>query len=67
MSVTTPLLRRGSPTTGMALILVLLMLAVLSVLATGFTLRLQQQIRYSDSRQQATQAYWYALSAEEQA
>ena len=67
MSVTTPLLRRGSPTTGMALILVLLMLAVLSVLATGFTLRLQQQIRYSDSRQQATQAYWFALSAEEQA
>ncbi|MCX2498997.1 type II secretion system minor pseudopilin GspK [Plesiomonas shigelloides] len=67
MSVTKPLLRRGSPTTGMALILVLLMLAVLSVLATGFTLRLQQQIRYSDSRQQATQAYWYALSAEEQA
>ncbi|MGL4269895.1 MAG: type II secretion system minor pseudopilin GspK, partial [Plesiomonas sp.] len=55
------------PASGMALILVLLMLAVLSVLATGFTLRLQQQIRYSESRQQAAQAYWYALSAEEQA
>lgn len=67
MSMAKPLPHSGVPATGMALILVLLMLAVLSVLATGFTLRLQQQIRYSESRQQAAQAYWYALSAEEQA
>ncbi|MGL5007305.1 MAG: type II secretion system minor pseudopilin GspK [Plesiomonas sp.] len=57
-------LPQTAPRSGMALIVVLMLLAILTVLASQLTVRLQQQIRRAENQQLYTQAYWYAMSSE---
>lgn len=49
---------------GMALLMVLILLAVLSTLAIEMTERLQQHIRRAETQKLSQQAYWYAIAAE---
>ncbi|MGL5800293.1 MAG: type II secretion system minor pseudopilin GspK [Plesiomonas sp.] len=46
------------------MIVVLMLLAILTVLASQLTVRLQQQIRRAENQQLYAQAYWYAMSSE---
>ncbi|MGL4543948.1 MAG: type II secretion system minor pseudopilin GspK [Plesiomonas sp.] len=55
---------RTPPRSGMALVVVLMLLVILTVLASQLTVRLQQQIRRAENQQLYTQAYWYAMSSE---
>lgn len=52
---------------GVALIIVLLIVAIVSVLATEMGSRLQLQIKRASNIKENTQAYWYALGAEQYA
>jgi general secretion pathway protein K len=50
---------------GAALIIVLLIFALASVIATQMTGRLQLQVQRASNIKQANQAYWYAMGAEQ--
>ncbi|MRJ42555.1 MULTISPECIES: type II secretion system minor pseudopilin GspK [Idiomarina] len=50
---------------GVALLMVLLVVALVSVLAISLSGRLQTSVLRTGNLQQAEQAYWYSLSAEE--
>ncbi|AWB68685.1 hypothetical protein C2869_20805 [Saccharobesus litoralis] len=50
---------------GVALITVLLIVAIVTVIATDMAMRLQMQIKRTDNLYSNEQAYWYALGAEE--
>lgn len=52
---------------GVALIIVLLIVAIVSVLATEMGGRLQLQIKRASNIKENTQAYWYAMGAEQYA
>lgn len=52
---------------GVALIIVLLIVAIVSVLATEMGGRLQLQIKRASNIKQNNQAYWYAMGAEQYA
>jgi general secretion pathway protein K len=52
---------------GVALIIVLLIVAIVSVLATEMGSRLQLQIKRASNLKENTQAYWYAMGAEQYA
>ena len=52
---------------GVALIIVLMIVAIVSVLATEMGSRLQLQIKRSSNIKDNNQAYWYAMSAEQYA
>ncbi|WP_339720561.1 type II secretion system minor pseudopilin GspK [uncultured Paraglaciecola sp.] len=52
---------------GVALIIVLLIVAIVSVLATEMGSRLQLQIKRASNIKENTQAYWYAMGAEQYA
>ncbi|MEH6822967.1 MAG: type II secretion system minor pseudopilin GspK [Motiliproteus sp.] len=49
---------------GIALIMVLLIVAVVSIVATQTSSRIQFEIQKAQNRQQYQQGYWYALGAE---
>ncbi|WP_158972733.1 type II secretion system minor pseudopilin GspK [Paraglaciecola sp. L3A3] len=51
--------------TGVALIIVLLIVAIVSVLATEMGTRLQLQIKRASNIKENNQAYWYAMGAEQ--
>ncbi|WP_157964606.1 type II secretion system minor pseudopilin GspK [Algibacillus agarilyticus] len=50
---------------GVALITVLLIVALVTIIATDMAMRLQMQIKRTDNLYSNEQAYWYALGAEE--
>ncbi|MDU0353229.1 type II secretion system minor pseudopilin GspK [Paraglaciecola aquimarina] len=50
---------------GVALIIVLLIVAIVSVLATEMGTRLQLQIKRASNIKENNQAYWYAMGAEQ--
>jgi general secretion pathway protein K len=52
---------------GVALIIVLLIVAIISVLATEMGTRLQLQIKRASNIKENNQAYWYAMGAEQYA
>lgn len=52
---------------GVALIIVLLIVAMVSVMATEMGSRLQLQIKRASNIKENTQAYWYAMGAEQYA
>ncbi len=52
---------------GVALIIVLLIVAIVSVLATEMGSRLQLQIKRASNIKENNQAYWYAMGAEQYA
>jgi general secretion pathway protein K len=52
---------------GVALIIVLLILALVSVLATEMGSRLQLQVKRASNIKDSNQAYWYAMGAEQYA
>lgn len=56
---------RASKQRGTALLMVLLVVALVSVLAISLSGRLQTTVLRTANLQQADQAYWYSLSAEE--
>lgn len=58
---------RPSKQTGVALIIVLMIVAIVSVLATEMGSRLQLQIKRASNIKDNNQAYWYAMSAEQYA
>ncbi|MFT4937307.1 MAG: general secretion pathway protein K [Paraglaciecola sp.] len=52
---------------GVALIIVLLIVAIVSVLATEMGSRLQLQVKRASNIKESNQAYWYAMGAEQYA
>ncbi|MEP0174400.1 MAG: type II secretion system minor pseudopilin GspK [Paraglaciecola sp.] len=58
---------RPSKQGGVALIIVLMIVAIVSVLATEMGSRLQLQIKRASNIKDNNQAYWYAMSAEQYA
>lgn len=58
-------LRQASQQRGVALILVLLVVAIVAILATEVSSRVQFNIQRAQNSQQHQQAYWYALGGEQ--
>ena len=56
--------QRPAKQQGIALIMVLLIITVVSVVATETSSRIQFEIQKAQNRQQYQQSYWYALGAE---
>jgi general secretion pathway protein K len=52
---------------GVALIIVLLIVAIVSVVATEMGSRLQLQVKRASNIKENNQAYWYAMGAEQYA
>jgi general secretion pathway protein K len=52
---------------GVALIIVLLIFALISILATEMIMRMQFQVKRTAAFKESNQAYWYAMSAEQYA
>jgi general secretion pathway protein K len=57
--------RRDKPQAGVALVVVLLIVALISILATQMAGRLQLNVVRAQNIKENNQAYWYALGAEE--
>ncbi|MGI5310164.1 type II secretion system minor pseudopilin GspK [Rheinheimera sp. WS51] len=58
-------LKANRKQTGVALISVLMIIAIVVVIAASMTSRLQLQIQRQQNIQQQTQAFWYAMAAEQ--
>lgn len=59
------MMQRPSKQQGVALIIVLLIVAIVSVLATEMGGRLQLQVKRASNIKENNQAYWYAMGAEQ--
>jgi general secretion pathway protein K len=61
------MIRHGSRQRGIALIIVLMVVAFVAILGTEMGQRLQLQIQRTANIKDSNQAYWYALGAEQYA